>query len=133
MPPTTFILEKPVKRDWTIIRALLLALEEANTPNAIVRAKDLKQFPEQEVAYTIRLLHEAGHIEAIYQESRSGDGSINSAIARRLTNPGHELLDSIRSDKVWHKIQEKFKTSGLEMTFDLVIMVSKKIMESLLQ
>lgn len=121
-----------MKKNWGIIRTVLLLLEEATTPNTVIRAKDIHQYPEQEVAYHVRLLHEAGYIEAIYQESRSADGHINSAIAKRLTNSGHELLESIRNDTVWSKVQDKFKNSELEMSFDLVIMVGKKIMESML-
>lgn len=119
-------------RDWNIIRAILLGLEAAKTPTTVLNAKDLAPFDEQEVAYNIRLLSEAGYIKANILESKSGDGRIAAALARSLTNSGHELLDTIRSDTVWGKIQDKFKTSGVEMTFDLVIMAGKKIMENLL-
>ncbi len=119
-------------RNWIIIRAILLRLEAASTPNTVLNAKDLAQFEEQEVAYNIRLLSEAGYIKANVLESKSGDGRIAVALARSLTNSGHELLDTIRNDTVWGKIQDKFNTSGVDMTFDLVIMAGKKIMESLL-
>lgn len=119
-------------KDWTIIRAILLRLEAATTPNTVLNAKDLPPFEEQAVAYNIRLLSEAGYIKADIRDSMTGDGRIAIALARRLTNSGHELLDTIRSDTVWRKIQQKFRTSGVEMTFDAVIMVGKKVMESLL-
>lgn len=121
-----------MKRDWTIIRAILLKLEESATPNTVVNANKLTPFDEQEVAYNMRLLSEAGFIDANILESRAGDGRILTALARRLTNTGHELLDTIRSDTVWGKIQEKFKSSGVDMTFDLVILAGRKIVESLL-
>lgn len=109
-----------------------MKLEAASTPNTVLNAKDLAQFQEQEVAYNIRLLSEAGYIKANILDSYSGDGRIEAALARSLTNSGHELLDTIRSDTVWGKIQDKFKTSGVEMTFDLVLLVGKKILEGLL-
>ena len=121
-----------MKRDWTIIRAILLELEESATPNTVVNADKLAPFDEQEVAYNMRLLKESGYITANIIESSDGDGRIATAFARRLTNSGHELLDTIRSDTVWGKIQDKFKSSGVDMTFDLVIMAGKRIMESLL-
>ena len=121
-----------MKRDWTIIRAILLELEEAATPNTVVNANNLAPFDEQEVAYNMRLLSEAGFISANILESKAGDGRIIAALARRLTNSGHELLDTIRSDTVWGKIHDKFKSSGVDMTFDLVIMAGKRIMENLL-
>lgn len=121
-----------MKRDWVIIRQILLRLEEATTPNTVVRAKELETFSEQEVAYNIRLLKEAGYIEASYIESKSGDGHIHSALARRLTNAGHELLDTIRSETIWSKIKETFRARGVEMTFDLVLSVGKRIADQAL-
>lgn len=119
-------------KNWTIIRAILLRLEAASTPNTFLNAKDVAPFPEQDVAYNMRLLQEAGYINAKFQESSSGDGRILSALAKSLTNAGHELLDTIRSDTIWGKVQETFKTKGLDMTFDLVMAVGKKAMETLL-
>jgi hypothetical protein len=121
-----------VIRNWSIIRAILLSLEAASTPSTVVNANNLPPFDEQEVAYNMRLLRQGGFIKANILESNSGDGRINAALARSLTNSGHELLDTIRSDTVWEKVQEKFKASGVEMTFDLVIHTSRKIIESLL-
>jgi len=53
----------------------------------------------------------------------TGDGHIAAAHASRLTNTGHEWLDTIRNETVWRKVQDTFKSKGLEMTFDLVIAV----------
>lgn len=119
-------------KNWTIIRDILLRLEATTTPNTALNAKQFPQYPEQEVAYNMRLLSEAGYIKANILESKSGDGMIAAALARSLTNSGHELLDTIRNDKVWAKVQDTFKTKGIEMTFDLVIMAGKKIAEALL-
>jgi hypothetical protein len=49
-----------------------------------------------------------------------------------LTHSGHELLDTIRSNTVWSKIKDTFRAKSIEMTFDLVLQVGKKIMEGLL-
>ena len=119
-------------KNWTIIREILLRLEAASTPNTTLNAKDFLDFSEQEVAYNMRLLNEAGYIKANILESKTGDGHIAAALARSLTNSGHELLDTIRNDTVWVKIQETFKTRGIEMTFDLVVAAGKRIMESIL-
>lgn len=121
-----------MKKNWLIIRDILLRLEATDTPNAVVNAIHLPQYPEQEVAYNMRLLSEAGYIKANILESKSGDGRIASALARSLTNAGHDLLDTIRNDTVWSKIQDTFKAKGIDMTFDLVITAGKKIAESFL-
>ncbi|MHB1246758.1 MAG: DUF2513 domain-containing protein [Sulfuriferula sp.] len=119
-------------RNWEIIREILLRLESTSTPNANVDANSFDRLPEQEVAYNMRLLSEAGYIEAIIMSSSSGDGKINAALALRLTNPGHDLLDTIRNQSVWNKVKEKFTSNGLDMTFDLVVSVGKKIIEAML-
>lgn len=118
-------------RDWEIIREILLRLEGGKKPNEHISAKEFKKFEEQSVAYNIRLLAEAGFIEAKISNLSDGSGKIGLAIAVRLTNSGHDLLDTIRNDTIWNKITEKFSDKGLNMTFDLVISVGKKIIESL--
>lgn len=119
-------------RNWEIIREILLSLEKASTPNTVVNANSFAELPEQEVAYNMRLLSEAGYIEARIMSSSSGDGKINAALALRLTNAGHDLLDTMRNDSVWSTIKEKFTSKGIDMTFDLVVSVGKKVIEAML-
>lgn len=124
--------ERDVKRDWNIIRAVLLKLEDAPTPNTAVTARDFPEFDEQAVAYNIRLMKQAGLAHAIVKESHQGDGLIGLAIANSMTPVGHELLDTIRNDTVWARIQERFRSQGLEMTVDLVLKVGKRVLAELL-
>ena len=119
-------------RNWEIIREILLRLESTNTPNAYVNANSFDGLPEQEVAYNMRLLSDAGCIEARIMDSSSGDGKINAALALRLKNAGHDLLDTMRNESVWNKVKEKFTSSGIDMTIDLVVSVGKKIVEAML-
>ncbi|MDP1523823.1 MAG: DUF2513 domain-containing protein [Methylotenera sp.] len=123
---------KNMTRDWEVIREILLKLEACTTANTNLNAKTINGFPEQAVAYNMRLLSEAGFIEAKIMSSSSGDGKINAALATRLTNSGHDLLDTIRNDSVWGKVKEKFVSSGIDMTFELVTSVGKRIMEAML-
>lgn len=119
-------------RNWEIIREILLSLEGAVTPNTYLNANSFDGLSEQEVAYNMRLLSEAGYIEAKIMNSSSGDGKINAALATRLTNSGHDLLDTMRNDSVWNKVKEQFTSKGIDMTFDLVVSVGKKVMEAML-
>ncbi len=52
-------------KNWTIIREILLKLEAANTPNTVLDSKNLPPYPEQEVAYNMRLLVDAGYVKGI--------------------------------------------------------------------
>jgi len=119
-------------RDWEIIRAILIRLEESNTPDAVVDMKHFDGIEEQSVAYNMRLLRDADCIEALIIESTTGDNLIGAAIARRLTPKGHDLLDSIRNESVWSQIKERFQSKGLDMTVDLVISVGRRIMQSMI-
>lgn len=119
-------------RDWEIIREILMRLESTSSPNAYVNANSFDGLPEQEVAYNMRLLGEAGYIEARILNSSSGDGKINAALATRLTTAGHDLLDTMRNVSVWNKVKEKFTSKGIDMTFDLVVTVGKNIVEAML-
>ncbi len=121
-----------MKRDWEIIRTILLKLEEAPTANTVLTPEKIPDFPEQEIAYNMRLLYQAGFIEGIFRESKFGNGAIHAAIATHMTNSGHELLDIIRSEPVWIQIKDTFKSKALDMTFDLVLAVGKKIIAALL-
>jgi hypothetical protein len=96
------------------------------------QCEELAAFRREAVAYNMRLLSEAGYIKANILESHTGDGHITAALARSLTNSGHELLNTIRSDTVWFKIQETFKKKGMDMTIELVMVAGKKITEALL-
>jgi hypothetical protein len=117
-------------RNWEIIRSILIKLENTKTPNAYIDADSFENFSAQEVAYNMRILSEAGHIEA--KILSSGNGEIDAAIAIHLTSSGHDLLDTIRSNNVWEKVKEKFTSAGIDMTFDLVLSVGKKLMEAML-
>lgn len=119
-------------RDWEIIRAILIRLEESETPDSFVRMKDFDGVSDQVVAYNMRLLRDAGCIEAAIRETSTGDNLIGAAVARRLTPKGHDLLDTIRNESVWAQIKEKFRSKGLDMTVDLVIGVGTRVIQSML-
>lgn len=121
-----------MQRNWEIIREILLQLEASNKANPFINANSFNGLEEQEVAYNMRLLSEAGYIEAKIQNLSDGSGRIGVALATKMTNAGHNLLDTIRNETVWKKIKDKFSTSGIDMTFDLVITAGKKIMEAML-
>jgi hypothetical protein len=121
-----------MKRDWDIIRDVLLALEASPTPKTHLHPEDLPQHDEQAAAYNMWLLEDSGYVQGKFLWSSSGNGEINSAIVLMMTNAGHELLNTIRNETAWTKIKDTFKTKGLDMTFDLVLTVGKKVMEAML-
>jgi hypothetical protein len=101
-----------MKRDIEIYRQILLELEACSTPHADVRS--LTNVDYETTAYHIRLLHEAGLIDAINMSSN--DGETWSATA--LTHSGHDFLDTMMADTLWNKTKsialQKFGTLSLE-------------------
>jgi len=83
-----------VVRNWDTVRAILLKLEAAQTAHTTLTLDQVDGIAPQEVGYHMMLLKEAGLIEANILKSSTGDGAIATALARRLTWEGHEILDA---------------------------------------
>ena len=124
-----------MKRDWDLIRKTLTDVEEGNYVLADIPSEpkwENQSESEYEAAYIeyrdieekifghLELLIESGYIDGIII-SRGLDGHISYALPRpRLTMPGHDLLDTMRSATLWESIKQTAKTKGLELTFDSV-------------
>ncbi|MBA1276174.1 MULTISPECIES: DUF2513 domain-containing protein [Pseudomonadaceae] len=120
-----------MKRNWDTIREILTRLEDLPDTDSML---DLSDFPEDgryEYSYHVELLIEAGIVEG--QMSRTLGRGPTHFFARRLTWPGHEFLDSIRSDTVWNKTKKTFAAKGIDMTFDLVRSVASDISLALIR
>lgn len=61
----------------------------------------LPKYPKVQIAYTICLLGDAGYLLISKQ---SADNRLNNLLVSRLTYNGHELLGSIKPEKVWNKV-----------------------------
>lgn len=112
-----------MKRNWDLIRDILIKLDEKKPDKHELSSKDFETTIQPQVVYQVELLEEAGLIDARIIKSTDG----TDFMAFRLTWEGHELLDAIRSDNIWSKTKESFVTKGLTMTFDLVKSVAIKI------
>jgi len=119
-------------RNWDIIRAILLKLEEGETARLAVQPSHIDSFGPQEVAYNLALMKEAGLIDAVVHYSSEGDGEIAIAVALGMSWEGHELLDSIRNESVWSDLKKRFKEKSLDMTVDLVMKVSGSLIAATL-
>lgn len=114
-------------RDMDLIRRILLKLEA--DPEALGWAElGIEDHPPETVSYHVKLLAQAGLIEAQDLSTHSGlDWRANS-----LTWSGHEFLDTVRNENVWRQttalIREKTGSASLEV----VKAVAVKIASSLL-
>ena len=114
-----------MKRDWDIIRDILIKLDEKGPEKHSLMLSDFPGDQKAEFSYNSEIMLEAGLING--QMLKTLGPEINDFLAIRLTWNGHELLDAIRSESVWTKTKEKFLKKGISMTFDLVIAVATSI------
>ncbi len=124
-----------MKRDWELIRKLLLDIEEEKNPFSDIPVKpnfkdqdwdtyekQLDEFHaiEARVFGHLELLVNAGYIDGL-TVIRSLDGMFSYGLhSPRLTMEGHDLLDTMRSSGIWEKIKATAKTKGIELTVDAI-------------
>jgi hypothetical protein len=90
-----------MKRDMDLIRAILLEIEKL--PDDLESHNiEMENATPEEVTYHVRLLAQAGLIEAEDFSTFAG----TRWQPRGLTWNGHEFLDAARSDTVWRKAKE---------------------------
>lgn len=120
-----------MKRDWDIIREVLLeveALSSSDGSRAIYGFGD-EHFPGEAVksAHAL-LLWKAGYLSGIDASTLGGQAMISPD----LTWEGHELLDTLRSKPVWERIKALASDKGLELTLDAVKLLGKSAFEAMI-
>lgn len=116
-----------MKRDWDIIRDLLLKTENLN-PNETLSLKDFETNTQFEISYHVQLLESAGLINASISNEISQ--SPTHFFLRSLTWEGHEFLDSIRVKSTWQKVKSIIAEKGGVMTFDVIKTVATTLVKS---
>jgi len=101
-----------MKRDMELVRAILLATEAHPKGSGWIDVK-IEGYSQEEVAYHVKLLADAGLIEA-HDLTTQGDFCWKPS---SLTWHGHEFLDAVRNDTVWAKTKEVVKEKGGSVPF----------------
>lgn len=104
-----------MKRDWDLIRLILLTLEEADGEHRM--SDDMGVYPANWVAVHMKMLESGGLITGNEIVPMSGDASF---LATSITWSGREFIDSIRSDSVWEKSKGMLKEKGVGLTVDTI-------------
>ena len=110
-----------MKRDLGLIRAILLEVEQHQRPTQPTAIMADGYAPEQ-AAYHVRLLHEAGCVDAVVSP---GDGL--AWLVKSLTWQGHELLDATRTDAVWLEVLARMKDRGVAAPLGVVQQLATQI------
>ncbi|MCT3072549.1 DUF2513 domain-containing protein [Leuconostoc citreum] len=117
------------------VRATLLFIEENYQDgsnlmlNDFIQSKELKSYDQQDVAYTLKKLDEAGYlnIKFVYASNQ-----LAIVWCWGITWSGHEFLDTVRDTKVWSEtksITSKFASVPIKMVSDIASKVLTNLIE----
>jgi exonuclease V gamma subunit len=104
-----------MKRDIDLIKQILIEIEKSKKVKGWIKI-DIPNRSLEEISYHIKLLYQAGLIEAVNQTTKTEF----EWTAKSLTWQGHEFLDAIRNDTVWKKLKAKIKEQGGSIPFHVV-------------
>ena len=108
-----------MKRDWDLIRQILLACEAADPGQHLSN----DAFPDVDGATLfqhVSILSSAGYLDARlmrYMETTDGGGTF---IILGMTWDGHDLAAKMASDTWWRKIKKAAADKGIGLTFDVI-------------
>lgn len=114
-----------MKRDLDLIVKILLAIEDAS-PAEGWHDFNFSGTSDDELSYHIKLLHEAGLIDAVDTSTQAGF----EWHARDLTWRGHDFLDQARSASWLDEIKSRAEKEGLDLIFAGIKYGFKKILGS---
>jgi len=118
-----------MKRDWELVRTILAHMESRESTARVMEADEIEGFSQEVVSYHIKLLLEAGLLDASCSKALNGP---LRCWATSLTWAGHEFLDQIRSQTLWNKTKDLLKEKGIELSFDAIKMAVKVVISAML-
>jgi hypothetical protein len=121
--------ERTMKRDWDVIREVLIEVESLNADERDRFAYCVRSDRDSTKDAHALLLRKAGLLEGADAESM-GEAAL---LCPALTWQGHELLDTLRSKPVWQRIKSTAKDKGVELTFDTVKALGKMALDYVLR
>lgn len=130
-----------MKRDWDLIRKILLDLEEHSEflePYLDDEADWALQTGDTFFKYCehVNLLIEAGLVKGVRHSLYSNDDSSIEFwvhVPYGLTWQGHEFIASIREHGAWSKIKNGLKQEGISMSIEIVRAMGKSLLQEKLR
>ena len=121
-----------MKRDMDLIREILLYAER-QTQRWHAGKAQIEGWKSTEVVYNVGLCVDRGFLRA--EPLRGSEIRLKAVgpdwVVERLTYDGHEFLDNIRNDGIWSQVKSAAKNKGVDLTFDLAIMLAKQALAKL--
>jgi hypothetical protein len=121
-----------MKRDWDVIRLVLLEIEPLPSRNRSVYVGNYATSPDEEILKleSIKLLLDAGFIEGL-ESNELGLGRIefqNLSLKWR----GHELLDTLREKSTFDQMKNVAKSKGIALSFETLKILFTAVVKELL-
>lgn len=104
-----------MKRDMDLCRAILLKLEESERDVGWVEI-DVPNYSREQTSAHIRLLAEAGLIDAEHLTSMDGA----AWKAKRLTWAGHEFIEAAKNETIWNRAKSSVKEKTGILTIEVL-------------
>lgn len=114
-----------MKRDWEVIRHILITLEERDPRSGGLQLKDFPEEDKHTYSYHAQLLIAQQLVHGHLSQMIHNHSIATNFYLERLTWEGHDLLDTIRSRPVWERIKTISMEKGVELTFDSIKGLSK--------
>jgi hypothetical protein len=108
---------RTMKRDYELVRKLLLFLEDKSTPEAIA-CPNIEGYDDLAIKYHLLLLAQAKLID--YEPELTNTGRIIRVIVFSLSWQGHDFLDSVRNDAVWANVKSQASEKGVSLPFEVL-------------
>lgn len=105
-----------MQRNMDLCRDILIYVESLEF-KSVPQKVELENYSEEEIAYHLKLLSQAGLIDAedISKSTQEIRWRVHS-----LTWSGHEFVEASRSNSRWLAAKEKIKKTGVGMAFEVI-------------
>ena len=107
-----------MKRNLDLIRHILLTTENTNLSELSVLDYVTESYSFGDVSYHIELLADAGYLVVLDISTLSSVYS--DYLVRRLTNQGHDFLNSIRNDTIFNKTKHTVLSRVGNVALDVI-------------
>lgn len=120
-----------MKRNWDVIRKILLKVEALPDEHSMVTSSDFEAdaIDNENAVYHMDLLIQAGLIRGECHKVTAPA----HCLLYSLTWDGHEFLDKIRRETIWNKIKETARIKGVDLTIDTVKAIASSILAQIVK
>lgn len=107
-----------MKRDFEVIRYILVKLEEAESAE-LQYPRHMPDYPETVISYHLWLLIQSGMIVGKCNSETPYPGNFQ-CYGVCLTWAGHEFLSAIREEAAWKKIRRYLAERALDLSYESI-------------